>query len=131
MTEGIKVDRGFYQKAELVSRCIFGPVLLLISYLAFTPIDYSTVSTLWDKLDHALAFFVLAILLDATFRWRKLRLFKFCLLLGYGVFIEVVQWFLSYRDGSILDLLSDAVGLTAYLGVLFASVCIAHFKRDV
>ena len=35
-------------------------------------------------------------------------------LAGYGLFIEVVQHFLPYREASFVDLLADGAGIAAY-----------------
>lgn len=67
-----------------------------------------------DKLTHLLAFFALSLLVD--FSWPSTRFLapKILSLLGYGLGIEIVQYFLSYRTFSLFDLGADALGLFLY-----------------
>jgi len=67
-----------------------------------------------DKIEHAFAFFTLALLAD--FSWPKsgFNLRKSLSLLGYGLAIEITQYFLPPRDCSLFDLGADAVGLCVY-----------------
>lgn len=67
-----------------------------------------------DKLAHLLTFFVLAFLADysypvSTYNWEKITA-----LLCYGIGIECVQYFIPFRDFSLLDILADLIGLLAY-----------------
>lgn len=84
-----------------------------VSWLAFTSVSVRPAQISSDKVNHALAFFVLAMLIDNAFpRVRFLRV-KVWPLIVYGVLIEVIQRFVS-RDPSWLDLLADGVGITLY-----------------
>jgi VanZ family protein len=47
-------------------------------------------------------------------RWR----WVLPVLLGYGLLIECVQWWLPWREFSVLDLAADLVGLLVVLGAL-------------
>ena len=40
---------------------------------------------------------------------------KILWLLGYGVMIEVVQYFLPNREASTLDVVADSVGIALYM----------------
>ena len=76
----------------------------------------------WDKLNHGMAFFVLAGLMEMAWPTASLLRVRLPLLLLYGLLIELSQSLLPWRDGSWPDLLADAVGLLAYgllRGVLF------------
>ena len=84
------------------------------SYLAFTPIPVPLVQHVWDKAKHAAAFVTLAILADFSFPRSGFGLRKAGALLAYGIFIEVVQYFLPYRTAEVLDVVADAVGLLCY-----------------
>jgi VanZ family protein len=88
--------------------------LMVITYLATTPSEHPLVSGLHDKLQHLMAFFVLALLADRAFpasawSWRKALP-----LLGYGLLLEIIQSFISYRFFSLADLAADALGLLLY-----------------
>ncbi|OQX12533.1 MAG: VanZ family protein [Thiothrix lacustris] len=66
-----------------------------------------------DKLMHAGALFGFALLLDvATTRsfWR----WQVPILLCYGVFIEIVQSFTTWRSASLADIAADAAGIGLY-----------------
>ncbi|UOG92677.1 MAG: VanZ family protein [Candidatus Thiothrix sulfatifontis] len=66
-----------------------------------------------DKLMHAAALFGFALLLDlATTRsfWR----WQVPILLCYGVFIEIVQGFTTWRSASLADVAADAAGILLY-----------------
>jgi VanZ family protein len=84
------------------------------SYLAFTPIPVPLVEHVWDKAKHVAAFAVLATLTDFSFPRRGFDFRKVSALLAYGVFIEVVQYFLPYRSAEVLDVVADSIGLLCY-----------------
>jgi VanZ family protein len=99
------------------ARWLFWIALLGVSTLAFMPSDeVPPISTGWDKSNHALAFFVLALL--AAWSWPRVGLWKQAIaLVGYGIFIEIVQYFVG-RDAAALDVFADAIGIALH-GVLF------------
>jgi VanZ family protein len=88
--------------------------LVVISYLAFTPLEIPVVSSLNDKFSHIAAFLCLALLVDFSWPHTPWNYIKFLPLMGYGLFIETVQGFLPHRFFSLLDLAADALGLLAY-----------------
>ncbi|MEG7524820.1 MAG: VanZ family protein [Chromatiales bacterium] len=88
--------------------------LVIISHLATTTLDYPVGSDINDKWEHFTAFLVLAFLTDFAFPntawgWKKLLP-----LLGYGLAIEVFQYFLPHRLFSLWDLGADSLGLICY-----------------
>lgn len=98
-----------------LSRVILIAALIVTSYLALTPKTYPLVETINDKTKHVIAFFVLAWLCDISFPRSPFSLVKICFLLGYGLFLELWQHYLPYREFSILDLFADSLGLFLYL----------------
>lgn len=92
--------------------------LVVISYLAFTPLDTPVVAEFNDKLSHIVAFFALAFLVDFSWPRSKWNPVKYLPLFGYGLFIEVVQAFMPHRVFSTWDLLADILGLLIYPLVL-------------
>lgn len=88
---------------------------VVILVLATQPMRTLPVGGINDKLMHALAFLALSWLVDFAFPRTGFDLRKILPLLGYGVLIELVQWPLSYRSLSGLDLLADAAGIGLYL----------------
>ncbi len=105
-------------------RLMLAAAVVTVSYLAITPVDVPVVEDLNDKVGHILAFSTLAFLLDYSFPESRPGPTKIALLLGYGLLIEVVQYFLQYRTFSLLDWMADAVGIALYLLILPA---LRHF----
>jgi VanZ family protein len=102
------------QKATQTFRLLLTITLVAISYLATTSISVPAVEAVNDKIEHAFAFFTLALLAD--FSWPKSGFGprKFFSLFGYGLAIEITQYFLPHRSCSLFDWGADAVGLFLY-----------------
>lgn len=83
-------------------------------FFAFSQTEHPVVEHLNDKLKHIVAFVVLSFLTDFAFPRSPFAHRKIAALLMLGVFIEVVQYFLPYREASFLDVLADAVGIAGY-----------------
>ena len=86
-----------------------------IFHLATTDRVYPAIEGMGDKFDHAVAFAVLALLVDASFPARRFGLAKIGALLAFGLAIETVQYFLPYREASLYDWLADAAGIALYV----------------
>ena len=95
-------------------RLAFALTLLVVSYLAVTPTEHKVSHLVSDKLNHMAAFLVLAALLDFSLPRIEFTVAKAGTLLAYGLLIEIVQYFLPFRQFSLLDLAVDALGLGAY-----------------
>lgn len=89
--------------------------LLVVTYLATTPLQFPVVEGMNDKANHILAFYVLALLADFSFPENGFGFSKALPLLGYGLFIEAIQYFLPFRSSSFFDLAADGAGLVVYL----------------
>lgn len=89
-------------------------VVLVISYLAVTPLAYPDAVAGPDKLLHAIAFLVVMLLVDFSWPDASVVTVKIASVFAYGVLIEIVQHFLPYRDFSIADMLADAMGIGLY-----------------
>lgn len=98
------------------ARRLFWLTLSAVSALAFLPDgDVAQITTGWDKANHTLAFYTLALLLALGWPrrpwWRQAAL-----LIGYGVLIEAVQYCVG-RDASALDVFADATGIALHGGL--------------
>ena len=100
----------------VLTRLALAGCLVGIAVLAFAPLA-SDPGTGNDKLNHLLAFGVLAALADRSFPgpgpgkgWGK-----WVSLMAYGLLIEGVQSFLPYREASGWDLLADGAGIGLYV----------------
>ncbi len=72
-----------------------------------------------DKIVHLTAFFVLALCADYAFPRRRFDWFTASPLLGYGLLIEIMQFFIPHRSFSLADLAADAAGLAVYAATAF------------
>jgi VanZ family protein len=88
--------------------------LAVVIHLATTQINYPVIENMNDKVNHILAFYVLGFLADFSFPRKNFGLSKILPLLGFGLLIEVIQYFLPYRSFSLYDLAADAAGLAVY-----------------
>lgn len=114
------------RRTTVVALCI-GIALLVtlavISYLAFTERRYPGIEDINDKVLHVRAFGVLALLSDFSFPTKRFGQGIVLSLLGYGLLIEVIQYFLPYRSASVLGWIADGVGIAA------CGICIPVLKK--
>lgn len=96
---------------------VFYALASFIFYLATTPHAYPIPSSSNDKINHFLAFVVLAILLSQVHR-RLGNIGVFISLATYGFAIEVAQHFLPWRSFSLLDWLTDLAGIVVGLVIV-------------
>lgn len=89
--------------------------LVVTMYLATTQQEFPVLDSINDKVKHALAFYVLAFLADYSTPKVKFNLNKGLTILSYGLLIEVVQYFLPYRESSLFDLMADGIGIAIYV----------------
>jgi len=92
----------------------FGFAVAVLLFLTLAPPADLPKEHLWDKAEHAIAWFVLAAIGLAFWPTRPARItgFAFCL----GAAIEVMQWAMPYgRDGDVRDLLADCIGVALAL----------------
>jgi LPXTG-motif cell wall-anchored protein len=86
--------------------------------LALVPASAPLPTTGWDKSNHALAFFTLALLGSACWPRSAVRV---CIAIAlYGGAIEIAQALTPTRDGEWLDWCADMVGI--------AVAALGHFR---
>ena len=102
------------RQAVIGCRIALALCIVLICYLATSPDEDPISANLSDKASHLLAFFTLTLLADFAFPHSRLGWEKILPLLGFGLGIELVQYFLPYRTFSLLDLMTDGVGIALY-----------------
>lgn len=93
--------------------------VIFVFYLATTPNPYPIPASSIDKVNHAAAFIALSVLFCLGFPKRSPWL-MIGTMLAYGIFIELVQALLPYRDCSFWDVVADSVGILIGLGICFA-----------
>jgi VanZ family protein len=90
--------------------------ILAITFLATSPAPPVSFSV-WDKLNHFIAFFTLALLADYSFPktgWRKP---VFLYLFFYGVSLEIMQWFTKCRFLDYADVIANGIGVVSYIAI--------------
>jgi VanZ family protein len=109
----------FSPKWSTLHRSALWCAIIAISYLATTSVEHKIQSSFNDKFNHLIAFVVLSFL--AHIAYPKMQKFKWVsALFFYGLLIEVVQYFLPYREFSLFDLATDSLGIIGYL-IIFCS----------
>ena len=98
----------------ILFRGLFIATLLAVAYLAVMPPDYSVARHFNDKVNHIVAFFILAMLADFSFPRSRFGWYKIWSLILFGLFIEIIQYFLQFRIFSMLDVLAGVFGLFLY-----------------
>jgi VanZ family protein len=98
-------------RAALVSaaRLLLTLSIALVSWLSVARLTGSPLFPFVDKVEHALAFLWLAVCAQIAFPGHT-RTMAIALLL-YGMAIELVQWWLPWREFSAIDWLADAIGI--------------------
>jgi VanZ family protein len=92
----------------------YGVAVAVLLFLTLAPGDDLPKEQLWDKAEHAIAWFVLAAIGLAFWPARPGRIAAFCV--GLGAMVEVLQWGMPFgRDGDVRDLLSDSIGVAVAL----------------
>jgi len=92
----------------------YGAAIAILLYLCLAPVRDLPPETLWDKAEHAIAWFVLAGVGLLFWPWRPGRVAGFALVLG--ALVEVLQATMPLgRDGDWHDWIADSVGVAAAL----------------
>lgn len=88
----------------------------ILLYMCFAPSDDLPKVNIWDKEEHAIAWFVLAAtgLILSPRRPRAIALFSF----GLGASVEIAQRLMGFgRDGDWHDVAADSIGIVvAFVG---------------
>ena len=88
----------------------YGFAVAVLLFLTLAPSNDLPEVDLWDKAEHASAWFVLTAIGLAFWPARPARVAAFAL--GLGAVVEVLQWAMPFgRDGDVRDLLADSVGI--------------------
>ncbi|MFP6805861.1 MAG: VanZ family protein [Pseudomonadales bacterium] len=89
--------------------------LTMVTWLALAGSEITDEIPTWDKLNHLLAFLVLAFLIDYCFPGCKQEWIKWVALAGYGLGLEVLQWLSAHRYFELYDLTTDVLGIGLYI----------------
>jgi VanZ family protein len=95
----------------------YAAAVAILLYLCLAPGKDLPKEPIWDKAEHAIAWFVLAGVGLGFWPFRAARVAAFALALG--ALVEVLQWAMPFgRDGDWRDWIADLVGVAAALAVL-------------
>jgi VanZ family protein len=105
-----------YRLPRPLRLALYALATVILLYICLAPSRDLPKVNLWDKEEHAAAWFVLAAtgLLLAPRRPRAIALYAF----GIGVFVEVAQGLMGFgRDADWHDVAADSVGIVvAFIG---------------
>jgi VanZ family protein len=104
--------------ARLILRVLFLLGAAVVAVLSLLPAHDLPKVAVSDKIEHAGAYFVLAILGGLGLRERRSLLFLFIVLCAMGGAIELLQAFSPGRSPDVFDALANATGAAA--GILVA-----------
>ena len=97
-----------------IFRVLLSITLVIMTFMATTSLEFIILQSTYDKLNHLVAFFVLALLLDFSFPKSRFNTVKISSLIAYGFSLEIIQHFLPHRMFSLFDIGADSIGLLAY-----------------
>jgi VanZ family protein len=89
-------------------------LMMLGMWVATRKLDFPSGMEINDKVIHVFVFFSFALLMDLTSSRKPFWLWKGLPLLGYGLLIEVMQYFSPNRSFSLLDFFADFFGIFLY-----------------
>ena len=100
---------------ETVARIILIASVATILWLALSPNPPNPAGLFdLDKVNHVGAFFVLSLLADYSYLARSAVVPKGMALLGFGLLIEGLQYWVGYRYFEVADLVADGGGVVLY-----------------
>jgi VanZ family protein len=100
------------------ARLVFVAAALAVLYFAIAPVPEREALTGWDKSNHVVAFAALAV--SGLVGWPRRAGWVLAGLVGYGVFIEVLQLATPDHHFDLQDLVADGIGLAVGWSVLQA-----------
>ncbi len=100
---------------------LFALALLVIAWLSLSPIEELPVSvSLWDKAQHAIAYFGLALIGAWAFPDRSGRLAVG--LVAFGVGVEILQATMALgRQGDTIDAVANTLGVAVGLALAWST----------
>ena len=100
---------------ETVARVVLIACAATILWLALSPNPPNPDGLFdLDKVNHIGAFLVLSLLADYSYLARSALVLKGIVLLGFGLLIEGLQYWVGYRYFEIADLVADGGGILLY-----------------
>ena len=96
---------------DILKKPQFYLLLGIYTWLGVAPADTTILGSYNDKLMHFTGYVILMNSCLFAYGTQPRKAVMFSMLLLYSFMIEVIQYFLPYRDFSLLDLLANGLGL--------------------
>ena len=120
-----------------VARTLFFVGVIAVAWLSLAPQDAVPEIDLWDKLQHFVAYAVLAFCGGFAFSPGRSELAVSILLVAYGCILELAQVYIPGRSGTIEDALADGLGVMIGMAIVrvwrwrFSSTIAAGSKQPL
>ncbi len=92
-------------------------LMLAGAWVATRELDLPPQYEINDKIIHIFVFFGFSVLIDLSSVRKPFWLWKALPLLGYGVCIEIMQYYTPVRSFSLLDWVADLIGVLLYFSI--------------
>jgi VanZ family protein len=110
------VSRRPHRAAATLRFAAYGVAVAVLLYLTQAPSEDLPHESLWDKAEHAIAWFVLTAIGLVFWPRRPGRIAAFAF--AFGALVEILQSSLPFgRDGDVRDLVADSAGILAALAI--------------
>ncbi len=109
------------------SLSILAVSIFVFSYLFFSQQSLPQDIPNSDKYGHIIVFFCLSVLIYKCFKIA--RIWQILILVGYGIAVECVQYYIPYRSGGLDDVIADALGVALFYLLTLNSSFRALFYR--
>jgi VanZ family protein len=102
---------------------LFWPALAVVAWGELTPHPPKVAALLWDKAEHFIAYFGLALLASLGWGLRRSLVFVFAAVVALGGMLEILQSFVG-RDAEWGDFFANSLGALAglALAVVYLSI---------
>ncbi len=100
------------------AKILFWSCVLAILVLTMLPTVAMEIVYATDKFAHFIAFFILSFLLWSAYKLPQPFITSVFLLGGFGLVIELLQYYIPYRSFSLFDFAADVAGVVVG-GVLY------------
>jgi VanZ family protein len=104
----------------LLGRVLFALGVAAVVYLSVVPTTSLPAVSIWDKAQHALAYFCVMAAGALGFRRQRTRVLLAIGLVALGGGLELLQTQLPMRQGTLGDAIANALGVIAGFAVLHA-----------
>ena len=116
----------FLPKVRRAGAWLFWPALAVVAWGELTPHLPKVAALLWDKVEHFIAYFGLALLASLGWGLRRSLVFVFAAVVGLGGALEILQSFVG-RDAEWGDFFANTLG--ALGGLVLAVVYLSIPRR--